>query len=291
MTMHMEIEEARFLQSQINTNIADIQNALAALNGIRFQLDAWSGAGKDDFIGWYDVVTGQLRKMADEASMLHQGLAAEIDEWIEMDQRGAARIAAISVAMVGVPAALGRFTQKQQGNTCALYAQGTAMEALTGRKFDIEEAQKLGLKAGYFNVLGFEGTLGLGKYWDANGIPYDAFQRNGSLILGTHSDADFSDAANFLVENIKANHAVIVGVEADTLYDGIAGIKDNYFPFEGHAVWVTGLRTDITGQVTHVIMNDSGVGHATEVPISNFMRAWETKNYQAIASKAPMKVP
>jgi hypothetical protein len=54
---------------------------------------------------------------------------------------------------------------------------------------------------------------------------------------------------------------------------------------QGHAVWVTGLVTNEQGSVTEVLLNDSIVGHSTRVPIENFMSAWGSKNFRAIASE------
>ena len=41
---------------------------------------------------------------------------------------------------------------------------------------------------------------------------------------------------------------------------------------------------------TLYFINDSGVGQTTRVPIDDFMSAWSSKGYNAIASKKEMKL-
>jgi len=53
-------------------------------------------------------------------------------------------------------------------------------------------------------------------------------------------------------------------------------------------VWVTGLRYDDDGNLTHVICNDSAKGAGIEYPAAEFLDAWQGREYSYIATKDAM---
>jgi len=272
----------------------------------------WRGQSRDAFLGEMERVAAAIHEQMEEVDRISQRLQREAREWEEVGRHGIARFAHVSIAtpaisaglplgtggpptqkgafelkagqgLVGDPAGLAGYVQKQSGNTCALYAQGTALRAL-GYDVDVNRLKELGPKVGYVDIFGWDNGVGLGKVWNHFGVPYESFHRNGLVGTGIHSGEDHAAAVQFLGDALLQRKALVVGVEFDRLYDGIRGVQDNGWPFQGHAVWVTGLVTDAAGKVTEVALNDSAWGETTRVPIDNFMRAWESRNYQAIAT-------
>lgn len=272
----------------------------------------WYGPGRDAFIAEAERLAAAIQHRAEEADQLSRRLQREVEEWEEVGRYGIGRFNQLATVAAGIasapqtrsggstassgslslrdgqrvvgdPAGLAKYAQRQQGNTCALYAQGSALRAM-GYQVEMDEIKKLGPKVGYYDILGWDNGVGLGKVWDQYGVAYDSFQRDGLLGSGLHSSDDRSAAVQFLTNAVVDGKALVVGIEFDTLYDGIGGVQDNGWPFQGHAVWVTGMITDANGNPAEILLNDSAVGHATRVPIDNFMRAWESKNYQGIAT-------
>lgn len=300
--LHLDPSDVRRIVEQITKTTEEIRSQTQSLSGLVSQLN-WSSLGRDQFVDEFLQFSRQINSLADEGDLLATRVNNHVSRW----EDAAAVVASSSVlqsgqvmagaasragyewvkpneSVVGNPVELEQYTEKQSGNTCSLYAQGTAMRAL-GYSFNVDETKKLGTEVGYYQVGPFDGSIGLGKVWDHYGVKYDSFSGSPLMPLGNFSSQDYENAGKFLIDNVTANKAVIVGVEADTLYNGIAGIKDNYIPMQGHAVWVTGLVTNAQGSVTDVLLNDSIVGHSTRVPIDNFMSAWGSKNYRAIASQ------
>lgn len=303
--LHLDPSAVNGLAEAIKRTTEEVRaQAQALFTGVS-QLD-WYSPGRDQFMEEFQQLNSQVTSLAQEGDSLADRITQHKIRWEEA-AGGFVSAAAPSTGqadtgsnarpgydwvkpgekVIGNPIELERYTEKQSGNTCAVYSQGAAMRAL-GFDFDAEETIKLGRKVGYYEIGPLDGSLELGKVWDYYGVEYESFSRDRLLPFGDGARQDFSDAGKFLIDNISDNKAVIVGVEFDTLYDGIAGIEDNNWPKEGHAVWVTGLITDADGNVTGVMLNDSIVGHATRVPIDNFMRAWGSKDYKAIASKEAM---
>lgn len=300
--LHLDPSVVRRIAEQINEATEEIRSQTQLLTGLISQLN-WSSPGRDQFVDEFLQFSRQINSLADEGDLLTTRVNNHVSRW----EDAAAVVASSSVLqsvheesvavsragyewvkpnerVVGNPVELEQYTEKQSGNTCALYAQGTAMRAL-GYSFNADETKKLGAEVGYYQVGPFDGSFGLGKVWDHYGVKYDSFSGSPLMPLGNFSSHDYENAGNFLIDNVSTNKAVIVGVEFDTLYNGIAGITDNYIPMQGHAVWVTGLVTNEQGSVTEVLLNDSIVGHSTRVPIENFMSAWGSKNFRAIASE------
>jgi uncharacterized protein YukE len=266
----------------IETACQQVDKSLSSLKGNRFlgqraeALMARYQLQRASMTNYHQLIVGFATQLLEAATIFRKA------DNIDTAEKGTSKI-------IGDSVDLSKFVEQQQGNTCALYAQGTAMEALTGQKFDIEEAKKLGIKVGYIDILGVEGILGLGDYWKYYGIPYTSFKSTSILSSLFNPEKDFKDASTFLIDNIKANHAVVVGVDPRELYKGILDVSVSPLNPEGHAVWVTGLRVDNSGEVTHVVINDSALDSTEEIPIAQFMEGWSQKSYQAVASTNEMK--
>jgi hypothetical protein len=314
-SLHMETDEVRHFAGILQSTLETLSQQAEALHSQVRAVD-WSSPGRFAYEAEFSALILRIQQASQEGCKFSARLYQTVDRW---EQAGSGWISAASLVGAGATAAAGvvgrgyyspedagygwlkpgervygspvnyqKFSEMQVGNTCALYAQGTAMRAM-GKTFDAEEAKKLGLEVGYFNLGFIDGSLGLGKVWQHYGIEYDSFHRGGFLDLGWTSDQDAQDAAQFLIKSIQSQKALVVGVDINALYKGVEGAQVPYAPLSGHAVWVTGLVTDSQGNVTDVCFNDTLVGKGTKVPVSNFLSAWASKKYEAIASQQSLK--
>lgn len=180
--------------------------------------------------------------------------------------------------VVGHPQELGRYWERQQGQKeCALYAQGTALEAF-GKPFDINRLRQAGEADGTFDPA--EGTKpkDLGDVWEREGL---AVVRHGGQL----GDGNANSAFRFLVTELTDGKAVNVAVETGPIW-GNWDVKQEE---RGHALWVTGLEWTTSGKM-NVVCNDSGRSDGQQIAYSveDFERAWRKWNYQMISTRDPM---
>ena len=99
-------------------------------------------------------------------------------------------------------------------------------------------------------------------------------------IQSTTTDATGIDALEQALSNGKG---VIVGVNGETLWNSPDGQRDQ----ADHAVVVTGI--DTKNGIVH--LNDSGTpdGRDEQVPLSTFMKAWKTSDYQMTITQQTVK--
>ena len=82
-----------------------------------------------------------------------------------------------------------------------------------------------------------------------------------------------------LENELAAKHAVIVGLNAETIWNSSGGQRTR----ADHALVVTGI--DVTKGIVH--LNDSGTkdGRDEQVPIATFLKAWKTGDNEMIVTK------
>jgi len=180
-----------------------------------------------------------------------------------------------TILLVGSPDRLARYWHDQrwvEGDTyaCALYAQASVLEAL-GYDFDAElaAARESGLRDGWFEP--DVGSMGLGQPLRAHKILFEAF---GSPVA---KDLTPDRALRRLHRELAAGHFAVTNLDAQQLahYRGSA--------IKWHTLWITGMHLDTHGLPLSVIANDSYRGAAVEYPISEFLAAWGTPEFNFYA--------
>jgi hypothetical protein len=148
----------------------------------------------------------------------------------------------VGEGMHGTPGRDGRYFHHQHGDfTCALVAQAEIYHEFTGKPY---EETKAAVEASQLNLLDTSGTIPdhVGGWLEAHNIPC---HRN--------SEATLAD----IIRELDHGHKVIIGVNAEHLWDE----KDMFGRFASncvdHAVWLTGV--DFTDRAhPKIIINDSG---------------------------------
>lgn len=184
-------------------------------------------------------------------------------------------------AVLGQPGEAMEVWQQHTGeNACAIGAQGMVLEFLTGERVSeeqlIEEASANG-------------------WYDESGTP---FADVGNLLALHGVPVEQVEGASLeQLEGVLADGgAAIVGIDADEVWapghdpdddlvgdaPGMAGQGAN------HAVWVTGIDTTDPDHPM-VVLNDSGHpdGKGLEVPLDEFLGAWEDSGNLLVAAGAP----
>ena len=154
-------------------------------------------------------------------------------------------------------------------NTCAVVAQESVLESLTGQHFSETSLRDEALAHGWYTASGGTPVNDVGALLAAHGIP-----------VQQESDATLQDIEN----QLAAGHKVIVGVNGEDIWndvhpDGGALPVGAYPGIPGqtadHAVEVIGVDTSDLARPM-VILNDSGTpdGRGLEVPADVFQEAW-----------------
>jgi hypothetical protein len=179
------------------------------------------------------------------------------------------------VESVGDPERLSEHWQYQgPTNDCAIYAEGTSMEAM-GKDFDIDKEREAGQAEGGYHPE--EGTTRecVGKVWERNGVEADRY-----VQMPTGDEvADSRCAFRRMTEALDERRAVVALVDPGEM---------QYPEHGGHALWVTGFEERESGQ-QFVVTNDSGVpdGRAKRYAAEDFDKGWRRYNYEMLASKEP----
>jgi hypothetical protein len=99
----------------------------------------------------------------------------------------------------------------------------------------------------------------------------------------TQGDTGVPTGLDALEKALAARHAVIVGVNAETIWNSTEGQRTA----GDHEVVVTGV--DANNGIVH--LNDSGTdgGRDEQVPLATFMTAWQTADYQMIVTEETVK--
>jgi hypothetical protein len=180
---------------------------------------------------------------------------------------------------LGNPIQDAQFWQQQNGaNSCAVVAQMSVYESITGVDLSEAEVCKMAEENGWYDPETGTQSNAVGKILNALGVPTD--QRY---------DANLEDIANALEQGDK----VIVGLDANEIWTPLRDPATNApieQPNAGHAVWVTGVDQQADGSVK-IILNDSGTpdGQMKVVDAEDFLNAWTDYGNQLVVAHAPQK--
>lgn len=195
-----------------------------------------------------------------------------------------------SAELYGDPAAAAEYWQPQQYDDCGLMAVADVVGQLSG---DVVSEQEIINVAQQTPSQTHPGSIyikpadvadpnsGLGS--DPGDIVVLLKQFGITAVITDEKLADKPDGTPTgmaaLAEYLDEGHKVIVGVNAETIWD-VAGDRTH----ADHAVVVTGI--DTTKRVVH--LNDSGIkgGRDEQVSIDTFAAAWATGNNTMIVTVA-----
>jgi hypothetical protein len=173
----------------------------------------------------------------------------------------------------GDPATDAWYWRQQQGPaSCAVVAQISVFESLTGVYISEEVAGNFAQSQGWFDPLTGTPLVYTGHILDVLGIP--------TVEL-------FGASLAHLEYALAMGDKPIVGLDANEIWNPIYDYFGNPLEQEngGHAVWVTGINYGWDGSVS-IILNDSGTpnGMASEIAYADFMNAWQDYgNFVSIA--------
>jgi hypothetical protein len=177
---------------------------------------------------------------------------------------------------LGNPENDAQFWQQQEGqNSCAVVAQISVFESITGQEISEEQACEIAQANGWFNPENGTYPDDVGKLLNELGIPTEQ-----------QYDASLDDIADALEKGDR----VIVALDANEIWNPLRDADG--MPIEqtngGHAVWVTGIETNPDGSVK-IILNDSGHpnGKMTTVDALDFVNAWQDHGNFLVVADAP----
>jgi hypothetical protein len=199
------------------------------------------------------------------------------------DLAGAHFVPGQSAHMVGTPATDMQYWHYQTfDNTCAVVAQESVLESLTGQHFSETSLRDEALSHGWYTASGGTPVNDVGALLALHGIPVQ--QESGAILPD--------------IENqLAAGHKVIVGVNGEDIWndvhpDGGALPVGAYPGIPGqvadHAVEVIGVDTSDPAQPM-VILNDSGTpdGRGLEIPADVFQEAWSASGDFMVHTGSP----
>lgn len=225
-------------------------------------------ATDDDGDGVFDVIAAD-----DNEDGIFDSVYEDVDgEWVEIDMNSVGGAPAYdgyesydptdSDGVIGDPTDAMESWHSQTGNTCAVVSQEFILEDILDREFDEDELRELAEENGWYN----NGTApeDVGNLLEYYGIETQRSEGN-----------SFEDLRDSLADGNK----IIVAVDSDELWNG----QSNDFFGPGmdadHAIQVVGIDESDPDDIK-IIINDSGVanGQCVEVPVDQFMEAWEDGN-------------
>jgi len=170
--------------------------------------------------------------------------------------------------IVGNSEALKKYWEPQKGATCGYYATRNILKAF-GKNPSIAKLQQ-------------DAGEEIGDEWTNWQDFKPMFEQNGVNVDVHNSFNSRDDALKSLEADIRNNKGVMTAINVESL--------DQNWPYGsgGHAVWVTGLRYDDAGNLTHIICNDSAKRAGMEYPASEFLDAWKSQGYSYVATRDSM---
>ncbi|MBL1106622.1 C39 family peptidase [Streptomyces sp. 5-8] len=169
-------------------------------------------------------------------------------------------------------------------NACAIGAQGMVLTYLTGQEFSEQQLTQEAASMGWFDGSG-TAPDDVGNLLEYHGVPVEHVE--GATL-------------EQLEEVVASGGAAIVGLDSSEIWtpgfdpadDPVGGVPG--IPGQGadHAVWVTGFdHSDPANPM--VILNDSGHpdGQGLEVPLDEFLGAWQDSGNLLVAAGSPGVVP
>ncbi len=168
------------------------------------------------------------------------------------------------------------YWRQQQGNfSCAVVAQISIYQSLTGQYIPEDVACNYAQQQGWFDPA--TGTLipNIGHILNAWGI-------------GTYQQ--YNASLSSLEHALAMGDKPIVALDANEIWYPQSDIYGN--PLEqvdvGHAVWVTGIDYELDGSIG-IVINDSGTsyGMPSVVEYHNFMNSWQDSTYFVTVADNP----
>lgn len=177
---------------------------------------------------------------------------------------------------LGNPVEHSQYWQQQNGQySCAVVAQSSIFESITGTPLDEAKACEIAEQNGWFDPEIGTHPDDVGKLLNKLGIPTEQ-----------KYNANLEDIANALEKGDR----VIVGLDGQEIWQPMRDA--NGVPIEqtnaGHAVWVTGIDTQPDGSVK-IILNDSGSanGKMAVIDAIDFLNSWEDHGNFLVVADAP----
>lgn len=170
-------------------------------------------------------------------------------------------------------------------DNCAVEAERSIINLFVDDPLTQQEAMDISSSHGWYQPGVGTAPDVIGQMMDLHGIP------NHSVVNASTMD---------LVSELAQGHGVIVGVDADELWDKgpLADLKQYISTTTGvdfgnananHAIVVTGIDvSDPTNPM--VIINDSGIpgGQGSAYPMEKFLQAWEDSGFYYTATDVPL---
>lgn len=176
----------------------------------------------------------------------------------------------------GDPITDASYWRQQEGfASCAVVAQISIYESLTGERITESSASEYAYQQGWFDPV--TGTP----------VPYTG---NILGVLGIDTIQMNNTTLETLEHALSIGDKPIVALDGNEIWNPQYDLYNN--PIEqvnaGHAVWVTGIDYQTDGSVD-IILNDSGHpnGSASMVDYYDFMNAWQDYDYFATIADNP----
>lgn len=160
------------------------------------------------------------------------------------------------------------YWRQQQGSmSCAVVAQISVYESLTGQYISEYDASVFAWQNGWFDPVTGTPVGNTGDILDALGVP--TYEMYGASF-------------DILEQALAYGDKPIVGLDGSEIWDPMRNWDGS--PVEqtnaGHAVWVTGIDYEWNGSIG-IAINDSGTpnGAASVIDYYDFMNAWQDYGY------------
>lgn len=177
---------------------------------------------------------------------------------------------------LGSPGGLRSFHRQQQGqNACAVVAQISVLESITGQRVGEADAAKRAEEMGIYAPAEGTPTRALGALLASYGVEVE--RREGCTV-------------DELADALSRGDRVLVPLNAQEIWfphRAAGGTVVPQIPPAGHAVWVTGI--DCQDDRWTVLLNDSGRadGAMFAVSLDDFSQAWAEFDNLAVFARAP----
>lgn len=162
--------------------------------------------------------------------------------------------------------------QQSYSDNCQIRVEEYILEMYTGLPIDEEGLMQEATENGWYTPGAGTPPEYSGNLLELHGIP-----------TATYEDATTYDLANELAQGKK----VIVGVDANELWDKAQEGEKPEDITDNHAVVVTGIDTTDPNDV-RVLVSDPGTGEAAaSYPMDQFVAAWQDSNFSITATQEP----
>ncbi len=160
-------------------------------------------------------------------------------------------------------------------NSCAVVAQMTVCESITGLDLNQSEVARIAQENGWYDPERGTDSENVGKILEYYGIP---------------TEKKYNASLDDIAAALERGDKVIVGLDSNEIWYPQRDANGNpvELPNAGHAVWVTGIDPQPDGSVK-IILNDSGTpnGQMEVVDAKDFINAWEDCGNLIVVADTP----